>query len=463
MKDGGRTVIIISLSAFALLLICGASFAAYQLFFNQPEPTPSAGMLYTQAAKTFVAQMTLDAGANAVVQLTQNAQSTNAASGLPSNTPAPTFATVTQAAPTFVAPPTATPWWVYPTSTSNIVYPPTATQPPVVPCNRATFITDVTIPDGTVLPANTNFTKIWRVRNDGACFWDSSYALIFTTGTPMTSNTTVLVPVTVAPGQTVDLGVGMRSPGSPGTYQSNWMFRSPRGEIFGVGSSGTNTLFARIKVQASPNPDPQYAYDFAANYCNAQWRSEVGTIGCTTPATDSRGSVVYTTSPDLETRNENEPGLWVRPNQAANGYILGQYPPYQVKAGDRFVTEISCQEGSTNCDITFRVDYILPNGTAGNLGAWREVYDDRTNVVDISLSGLVGQSVQFVLRMQNNGKVSQANGIWFLPSIRNTPPTKTPLPPTVTATATQTPTVTPTLTPTNTQPPYPYPYPYPGP
>jgi hypothetical protein len=452
------TVLIIALSALAVVLICGAAFAAYQIFFGRPEPTQDPSIAYTAAARTIVARYTQDAGSTAVAELTQIAKAVKTLAPLPSSTSAPTFVYPTSSVPTYVIPPTATPW-IIPTQT---IAPPTATYPPGPPCNRATFIADVTIPDGTTLPPNTNFTKIWRVRNDGACSWSSSYALIFTSGTAMTNNLTILVPGVVLPGQSIDLAVDMISPGKPGTYQSNWFFRSPQGEVFGTGSTGANALFARIRVPSQPNPNPQYAYDFSANYCTAQWRTDSGVIGCTNPSTDSRGSVVYLTAPDLENRTENEPGLWTRPNQAANGFIAGQYPPYQVRAGDRFYTELSCKYGSNGCDVTFRLDYILPNGTSGNLGSWREVRDGLTTTINgLDLSSLVGQNVQFVLRMQNNGNASQANGIWFLPSIRNTPPTTTPLPPTVTPTATNTivptPTKTATPTATNTLPPYPYP------
>ncbi len=454
---------IIGLAVLAVLLICGAAFAGYMVFFDRNEPTPDPSIVYTQVAHTVVAQLTQDAGATAVAQLTQIAQAVRTLETLPTDTPAPTFSTPTSGVPTLVFPATATPW-ILPTPTPTFVYLPTATTAPATPCDQAAFVKDVTIPDNSVIPANTRFTKVWRVRNDGACTWDASYALVFNSGAPMTNNLTILVPRVVLPGQTVDLGVEMVAPGSPGQYQSNWLMRNSRGTLFGFGPSRTDTIFARIRVPSSPNPNPGYAFDFVANYCNAQWRTENGLIGCAGPTNSQNGSVISLSDPPLETRTENEPGLWVRPNQSANGFIAGYYPTYLVKSGDHFVTELSCMSGSNACDVTFRLDYLLPNGSSGNLGAWREVYDNHTTIVDINLASLTGQSVQFILRMQNNGNVSQANGIWFLPSIRNTPVPPTSLPPTVTPTATRTqapppPTVTYTPTPTLTVVPYPYPRP----
>src|SRR5690349_21442942 len=53
-----------------------------------------------------------------------------------------------------------------PTPTTTVTAPPSATtQPPSAtpqPCNLASFVSDVTHPDDTPVPANQAFTKIWR-------------------------------------------------------------------------------------------------------------------------------------------------------------------------------------------------------------------------------------------------------------------------------------------------------------
>jgi hypothetical protein len=449
-----------ALIILALALMCGACYAFYQVYLHRNTPEADSSIFYTQAAQTSIASATEAAGATAVAQLTQIAISLQTAQAIPSDTPAPTFSWPTQVIPTYIIPTPTLPI-NFPTPTPYYPPPPTS---PATPCNQARFVADVTIPDGSTIPPNTRFTKIWRVQNTGACTWTTSYTLIFVSGTAMTNQRALMIPATVVPGQTIDLSVDMVSPSAAGTYTSNWMFRDPFGQIFGVNPNGNSPLFVRIRVPSSPKPDPAFAYDFSANYCNAQWRTGAGQISCTTPSNDPRGSVTYLTDPDLETRTENEPGLWTRPDQSSSGYISGQYPPYTVKPGDFFVTELSCKYGFSGCNIIFRVDYVLPNGAAYNLGVWGEVSDKDTTILELPLSSLAGQSVQFILRMQNNGNVSQANGIWFLPSIRNYPATTTPLPATVTPTPTRTlaptATETPTIPPTST---IPYPYPLPSP
>lgn len=410
-------------AAMIVVVLSAMCAIGYFAFFRPSQSTPDTSAAYTQAAQTIIAQVTQDAVSTLIAQFTQAATITSTPPLIP------TFPTATSSIPVFpTSPPVvATPTW-------PPVQPPTATAI-TIPCERVSFIKDVTIPDGTVLAANTPFRKTWRVRNDGSCTWDTSYQLVFVGGTALTNQSAVSIPGVVQPGQQVDVSVDMVSPAQPGNFQSNWKFRSPRGVTFGTGSGGANPIWARITVQEPIKPNPNYAFDFAANFCNAQWRTAAGLIGCNTPSNDSRGSVTLLGNPGMENRIENEPGLWVRPNQASGGFIQGQYAPYLVKAGDHFVTEISCARDFTGCNVIFRVDYQLANGTTGTLGQWGEIYDNSTKVVDIDLSAFAGQNVQFILRMTNNGNVAQANGIWFVPSIRNKPPTPTAtLVPTATAT-----------------------------
>src|SRR3972149_4698274 len=51
-------------------------------------------------------------------------------------------------------------------------------------CNVSQFITDVTIPDGTVMTPGQAFTKIWRIKNIGSCTW-TGFSLVFDSGNAM--------------------------------------------------------------------------------------------------------------------------------------------------------------------------------------------------------------------------------------------------------------------------------------
>ena len=105
-------------------------------------------------------------------------------------------------------------------------------------CDKAKFITDVTIPDGTVFSPGESFTKTWRVQNIGNCTWTADYALVFDSGELMSGVSPQLLMGSVAPSDTVDLSVNFVAPTTPGNYVSNWQIRN-----------NANVLFAKLYVQ----------------------------------------------------------------------------------------------------------------------------------------------------------------------------------------------------------------------
>ena len=105
-------------------------------------------------------------------------------------------------------------------------------------CNNSSFVSDVTIPDGTVLPPGRNFDKVWAVQNTGTCTWDEGYALVYIGG-----STPNLDPYNfefknssdfVAGGETADLGLTLTTPCSAGKYEGHWRMRSDTGYYFGT-------------------------------------------------------------------------------------------------------------------------------------------------------------------------------------------------------------------------------------
>ena len=118
--------------------------------------------------------------------------------------------------------------------------------PPLTCVNNSVFVTDVTIPDRTVLAPGQAFTKTWRVRNTGTCTWGTDEELVFVRGEAMTKTTTIAIPAT-APGGTVDLSVAMTAPTTPGNHIADWRMRNRGGAIFGT------TLNVAINI---PGPTP---------------------------------------------------------------------------------------------------------------------------------------------------------------------------------------------------------------
>ena len=109
----------------------------------------------------------------------------------------------------------------------------TPTATPI--CNMAQFIDDLTIPDDTVMEPGEIFTKIWRLKNNGACTWTVGYQIIFDDGDQMGAPITVPMPSVVAPNGTVDISIDMTAPIDEDTYKGDWKLRSADGIEFGLG------------------------------------------------------------------------------------------------------------------------------------------------------------------------------------------------------------------------------------
>jgi Ig-like domain from next to BRCA1 gene len=330
---------------------------------------------------------------------------------------------------------------------------PTATSPAPNACDRAKFIADVSIPDGTVFAPNTPFTKTWRLKNVGTCTWTTSYALIFDSGNQLGGPSPVNLPSTVAPGQTVDLSINLTSPNVAGTFIGYWKFRNANGVTFGLGLDGTKSFWVEINVSgptATPTlpgtpvptgtPGSGTVYDFAANGCSAVWFSGAGTLPCPGTDGDPKGFVLKVTNPQLETgATSSGPGLVTFPQNIFNGYIQGIYPSYTVKAGDRFRSIVNCSFGQPACFVVFRLDYQSGTGPITTFWAFVEKYDGMFYTADLDLSPLVGQNVKFILTVLSAGSPTGDRALWVNPRIYN-------------SSSASLPTMVASVTPTSTQP-----------
>ena len=77
--------------------------------------------------------------------------------------------------------------------------------------------------------------KTWTVKNLGPCSWTKSYALVFGWGGVGTNwNTTGSVNITkkVAPGETIDISVGLEAPKAKGEYGAYFVLQNDKGVNF---------------------------------------------------------------------------------------------------------------------------------------------------------------------------------------------------------------------------------------
>jgi hypothetical protein len=324
-----------------------------------------------------------------------------------------------------------------------ITYTPTSTvtgTPPTQPncTDKAGFVSDVSVPDGTTYAAGTAFTKTWRLKNIGTCTWTTGYNLVFSSGEKMSGPDSIALPKSVPPGQTVDVSVNLTAPANSGTYRGNWMLRSASLRTFGLGSSADKAFWVEIKVTGGGSSGGS-GYDFVANACSAKWISGSGTLPCFGSNNDARGFVLKLDAPKLENGvTDTRAGLLTFPQNIYNGYIQGTYPGFDVKQGDRFQAVIGCEYGATDCYVTYRLDYQIGSETIKSLWIFRERYEGQYYQADIDLSLLAGKNVKFILTILATGYATGDRAMWVAPRIYR--------PGAVTGTSTYTPTPTRTVT-----------------
>ena len=353
----------------------------------------------------------------------------------------------------------------YPPPVTNV--PPVTTVPPSS-CDKAQFISDVTIPDGTVLAPGAAFTKTWRLKNVGSCAWSTSYQLVFSSGERMGAASSAAFPQNVPVGQTVDISINMTAPMAAGSYRGYWMFKNANGALFGIGTLANKPWWVDIKVSGptvtpggptktptptatgpTPGPISGSAYDFAANACAASWFSGAGALPCPGTDGDAKGFVLKVTNPKLETGvTDTRPGLITFPQNIQNGYIQGFYPPFRVQNGDRFRSVINCEGGATLCYVAFRLDYQTGTGPIPTIfGPFVEKRDTPNPLfytMDINLSALAGKDVKFILTVLSAGTATGDRALWVGPHIYRAGGTPaTAVPPTVVPTTVTPPTTYP--------------------
>lgn len=112
-------------------------------------------------------------------------------------------------------------------------------------CNEATYVSDVTIPDNTLLSPGASFTKTWIVKNTGSCTWTTDYELKFVNGSQMSGATTHIT-AAVAPQTSAQVSVDLVAPSTAGTYTGYWQMADDSGSLFG------DSLYLTIIIAATP-------------------------------------------------------------------------------------------------------------------------------------------------------------------------------------------------------------------
>lgn len=304
------------------------------------------------------------------------------------------------------------------------------------PCDAATFIADVTVPDGTIFPPTTNFVKTWRIKNTGTCTWTTSYKLVFAGGTDLSGAEELALPAAVAPGGNIDLSLNLVSLAGDGRFRGYWQLKNASGARFGVGPNADQAFWVEIVVRGGV---PSTAgYDFVANSGLAKWQSGAGALIFPGPTGDARGYGQQLSEVKLETgQTVSERALLMAPQNKTDGYIQALFPAQPIHSGDRFQATIGCQYGATTCYVTYRIDVRSSAGTK-TLWAFKEKYEGLTYNVNLDLSSLAGKDVEFFLMVLATGSPNGDQAVWVAPRITrgvSTPPPVNTVAPTATTVA----------------------------
>ena len=100
----------------------------------------------------------------------------------------------------------------------------------------ATFVADITVPDGQIFPPGAEFMKCWRVLNDGGCDWPETTELVFVAGDALVidKQSQISTVGSVKAGTEVDLWTGeLKAPDAAGRYVGYWRLRDEKGNLFG--------------------------------------------------------------------------------------------------------------------------------------------------------------------------------------------------------------------------------------
>lgn len=119
-------------------------------------------------------------------------------------------------------------------------------------CYGAAYVADVTVPDGTRFDKGKEFTKTWKVRNNGTCAWTADTELAFISGSQLSAPSTVKVGA-LEPGREIEISVSMKTSDADGNFTGVWQLRNKDGFY---GDSLTVVIAAGEQTTVAPPVAP---------------------------------------------------------------------------------------------------------------------------------------------------------------------------------------------------------------
>jgi len=139
---------------------------------------------------------------------------------------------------------------VYIPPTVAVTLAPTSAPSPTIPAPTATpsctnalrFVSDISIPDGTLVIPNSTLDKRWQVENVGSCSWDGRYRLKLIAGFELGAAPEQMLYPARSDSEAM-IRIEFTAPTEPGLYRSAWQAHDPLGQPFG------DPIFIEVIVQ----------------------------------------------------------------------------------------------------------------------------------------------------------------------------------------------------------------------
>lgn len=192
--------------------------------------------------------------------------------------------------------------------------------------------------------------------------------------------------------------------------------------------------------EVNPLDPAVVVFDFVDLVCSAVWSTNATFLPCPAHLEEAEGGYVEANDHTvLEGMVSVEAPMLI--GLPGNGYpngvgLFGKYPPLTIYPGDSFHTTIACQ-GDADCDLEFSLEYYSPGSDRAAGWSWDHKAGDGPQTVEVDLSSLAGQTVEFYLVLRPGDNLDEQWATWIQPYIYRDPEAK-PLP---------TPEILPTITP----------------
>ena len=220
--------------------------------------------------------------------------------------------------------------------------------------NVATFLSDITISDGTFIPPEPPIKRYGRCKTMASQPGTASMSWSFSPAIRWAPRQHGLWSPTRWPWRVGPHLCGAGCPLEKGDYVGFFKIRSPDGSMFGVGADN-KPLYVEINVDNK--------YYFLNNLCSASWTANDNLLYCPQRGRQRRWILSGLSTLNMENSIPANPSLVMVPPLTQNSQIVGRFNPIRIFSGARLQSLVGCQFGYEQCKVMMKITYTTEDGT----------------------------------------------------------------------------------------------------